>query len=177
MRRMGKDQKATEVFGSLLLVWLSTAHSLQSPLQTPRDVQTSPEAPHPHSKSNLLPRASSSQVLDSLGNFHGTCTLLLKNDVSKKRKKKKRQICRNKAYFYLPKSQARRERTPSMPEMWLSLRTRSIISHLKLTHLEAICKCSSICRIFLGEECFILSTPGATHRGPAQTTQVRTQDS
>lgn len=33
-----------------------------------------------------------------------------------------------------------------MPEMWLSLRTRSIISHLKLTHLKAICKCSSICR-------------------------------
>lgn len=33
-----------------------------------------------------------------------------------------------------------------MPEMWLSLRTRSIISHLKLTHLKAICKCSSMCR-------------------------------
>lgn len=32
-----------------------------------------------------------------------------------------------------------------MPEMWLSLHSRSIISHLKLTHLKAICKCSSIC--------------------------------
>jgi hypothetical protein len=102
MRRMGKDQKATEVFGSLLLVWLSTAHSLQSPLQTPRDVQTSPEAPHPHSKSNLLPRASSSQVLDSLGNFHGTCTLLLKNDVSKKRKKKKDKYVETRPIFTSP---------------------------------------------------------------------------
>lgn len=27
-----------------------------------------------------------------------------------------------------------------MPGMWLSLHSRSIISHLKLTHLEAICK-------------------------------------
>lgn len=73
--------------------------------------------------------------------------------------------CRNKDYFYLPKSQARRERNPSMPETWLSLRTRSIISHLKLTHLKAICKCSSIRRAYLGEKYLFLPTSKDPCRG------------
>lgn len=52
-----------------------------------------------------------------------------------------------------------------MPEMWLSLCTRSILSHLQLTHLEAICKCSSICRTWKGEKRFFLSTPKDAWRG------------